>query len=131
MPLGRFPHSVIVGGGEPTAVGVKLLGLPSTKLALFADVMVGGWSTVRVKDWVAGLPTPLEAVIVIGKEPDVVGVPERVAVPLPLSTKVTPPASAPDSESVGVGLPVAVTVNKPKELVVKVTWLAEVMPGAA
>ena len=42
------------------------------------------------------------------------GVPARVAVPLPLSVKVTPDGSAPDSaESVAAGEPVVVTVNVP------------------
>ena len=39
------------------------------------------------------------------------GVPERVAVPLRLSTKVMPEGSAPVSESAEVGIPVVVTVN--------------------
>jgi hypothetical protein len=38
-------------------------------------------------------------------------VPAKVAVPLPLSVKVTPAGSAPDSDSAGVGTPVAVTVK--------------------
>ena len=41
------------------------------------------------------------------------GVPARVAVPSPLSTKVTPAGSAPVSVSAGVGNPVVVTVNVP------------------
>ena len=41
------------------------------------------------------------------------GVPARVAVPSPLSTKVTPVGSAPVSLSAGVGNPVVVTVNVP------------------
>ena len=41
------------------------------------------------------------------------GVPARVAVPSPLSTKVTPVGSAPVSLSAAVGVPVVVTVNVP------------------
>ena len=37
-------------------------------------------STVRVKDWVVGVPTPLLAVMVIGKVPAWVGVPESTPV---------------------------------------------------
>ena len=48
------------------------------------------------------------------------GVPERVAVPLPLSTKVTPVGSAPVSLSAEVGNPVVVTVNVPAVPVVNV-----------
>ena len=57
--------------------------------------------------------TPLAAVIVSGYEPSVPtsGVPARVAVPLPLSTKVTPEGSGPVSLRAGVGNPVVVTVN--------------------
>jgi hypothetical protein len=67
--------------------------------------------TVRVKDWVALLPIPLAAVMVIGYVPLVpaAAVPARVAVPLPLSVKVTPDGSVPDSVMAGVGLPVVVT----------------------
>ena len=67
-------------------------------------------STVRVKDWLAGEPTPLVAVKVIGKEPDWVGVPASTPVP---GVKVTPVGRVPDSARVGVGEPVAVTVNVP------------------
>ena len=41
------------------------------------------------------------------------GVPASVAVPSPLSTKVTPVGRAPVSLSAGVGNPVVVTVNVP------------------
>ena len=58
------------------------------------------------------------------------GVPDRVAVPFPLSTRVTPPGSEPDLEMAGVGLPVVVTVKLPGVPVVNVTLLAEVMAGA-
>ena len=38
--------------------------MPSVKVALSAEVMVGGPSTVRVKDWVASGLTPLDALMV-------------------------------------------------------------------
>ena len=57
--------------------------------------------------------------------------PESVAVPLPLSAKVTPEGSRPDSANPAVGLPVEVTVKVPGEPWVKVVLAAEVMAGAA
>src|SRR5579875_317557 len=51
--------------------------------------------------------------MVIGKLPPLpaAGVPARVAVPLPLSVKVTPPGRVPVSVSAGTGEPVAVMVS--------------------
>src|SRR6202035_4003559 len=92
------------------------------KVVLLAEVMAAGASTVRVKLWTASDPTPLWAVKVIGKEPLTVGVPESTP-----PEKVTPAGRAPDSVMVGVGLPVAVTVNVPAEPFVKAAPLAEVM----
>ena len=60
----------------------------------------------------------------------VAGVPDSVAVPSPLSTKVTPLGSAPDSESWGDGSPVVVTVNAPDDPSWKVVAAAEVIDGA-
>jgi len=57
------------------------------------------------------------------------GVPASVAVPLPLSTKVTPVGSAPDSVIVGVGLPVVVTEKKPAAPTVNVALEALVIAG--
>ena len=48
------------------------------------------------------------------------GVPARVAVPSPLSMKVTPVGSAPVSVRAAVGNPVVVTVNEPAGPTVKV-----------
>ena len=59
------------------------------------------------------LPAELVAVIVIGKLPEAVAVPLRVAVPFPLSTNVTPLGRLPDSVMAGVGVPVVVTENDP------------------
>jgi hypothetical protein len=53
-----------------------------------------------------------------------------VAVPLPLSAKVTPEGSAPVSESDGVGVPVVVTVKLSEVPVEKTTEFVDVMAGA-
>ena len=58
------------------------------------------------------------------------GVPERVAVPLPLLVKLTPLGKVPVSLSVGVGMPFEVTVNVPAVPVVKVALLTLVIDGA-
>ena len=50
---------------------------------------------------------------------------------MPLSLKVTPLGSVPDSVKDGVGVPVAVTVNVPAVLTTNVTLLALVNAGAA
>ena len=59
------------------------------------------------------------------------GVPARVAVPSPLSVRVTPLGRAPVSDSDAVGLPDEVTVKVPALPTVKVVLAAEVMAGAA
>ena len=56
--------------------------------------------------------------------------PARVAVPLPLSTKVTPLGSVPTSERAAFGIPVVVTEKDPAEPTLKVVALAEVIEGA-
>jgi len=58
------------------------------------------------------------------------GVPLRVPVPLPLSTNVTPLGIAPDSVRLGVGTPVACTVNDPAVPTVKLVLAALVKTGA-
>ena len=60
-------------------------------------------------------------------------VPLTVGVPLntPVAAvNVTPFGNAPDSDSVGVGKPVAVTVKDPRDPTVNVVLLALVMAGA-
>ncbi len=59
------------------------------------------------------------------------GVPDRVAVPSPLSVKVTPLGNVPVSLSAAVGLPVDVTVKVPDDPSMKVVSFADVMAGAA
>ena len=59
------------------------------------------------------------------------GVPAIVAVPLPLSVKVTPAGSAPVRVMVGVGPPVVVTEKVPALPTTNVVEAALVMAGAA
>src|SRR4051794_6466184 len=87
---------------------------------------------VRVNDW-SEWPAGLVAVIVSGKEPPVLGVPARVAVPSPLSVKETPAGRAPVLvRVVDVGKPgVVVTVKLPALHAVNVTWSKLVIAGSA
>ena len=102
-------------------------------LALAGLVIWHGWSTVRVKLWVAAGVTPFVAVIVNGYVPPVLaaGVPESVAVPSPLSVNVTPDGRvASPSDNVELGTPVVMTVKVPSRSVVKVVSAELVIPGA-
>src|ERR1700683_4934346 len=75
---------------------------------------------------------PLAAVMVMANDPAAAGVPASVAVPLPLSVKVTPLGRvAPVSDRVGSGKPVVVTVREPAVPALNVVLLALVMAGAA
>ena len=77
---------------------VKFVGFAgAVKIVVLGGVVSG--TTVKAKLCVASGKTPFEAVIAIGYVPAVAetGVPESVAVPLPLSVKVTPEGSAPVS----------------------------------
>src|SRR5713226_7723922 len=114
-PLGSAPDSDKDGVGVPVVVTVNVPTLPTVKVVLLALVIAGAWFIASVKPWLAGVPTPLLAVIVRGYVPPVpdAGVPPSVAVPLPLSLKVTPLGSAPVSDKDGVGVPVVVTVKVP------------------
>ncbi|WP_206743439.1 hypothetical protein, partial [Kitasatospora sp. MBT63] len=76
------------------------------------EVVVAILSTVRVKAWVTGSPTPLVAVMVSVLVPAPVGVPDSVAVPSPLSANDAH-GGRPDAFRAGLGAPVAVTVNAP------------------
>jgi hypothetical protein len=78
-----------------------------------------------VNDWVA-VPAELVAVKVIGNVPAVEGVPLSTPV---AAVNVTPPAKVPASVMLGVGVPVAVTVNEPTTPTVKVAPLALVNAG--
>jgi len=68
--------------------------------------------------------------MVIGKVPPCVGVPDKAAVPLPLSTKLTPFGKVPVSESDGVGKPDVMTVKLPDEPSSNVAEPVEVIAGA-
>jgi hypothetical protein len=65
-PDGREPVSVRDGVGLPVEVTVKDPEDPEVKDVLADEVIAAVAVTVRVKDWVAGLPTPLAAVMVTG-----------------------------------------------------------------
>jgi hypothetical protein len=56
-----------VGAGDPVVVTVKLPAVPTVNVVVFALVITGACVvfTVSVKLWVAAVPTPLLAVIVI------------------------------------------------------------------
>ena len=66
IPSGSFPELILkIGEGKPLAIELNELMEPTLKVALSVDVMEGAWFTVRVKAWVASVPTPLDALIVI------------------------------------------------------------------
>jgi hypothetical protein len=104
-PVGRAPVPLKVDPGKPEAVTVKVPELPVLKVAWFRLVMEGASSTVSVKFCVAFGKVPLLAVIVNGNVPPVpvAGVPLSVAVPVPLSTKVTPLGRLPLSDKAAFG----------------------------
>jgi hypothetical protein len=124
-PVGSVPVSLSVGAGKPVAVTVNVPAKPSTKVALFALVIAGAWSTVSVKVCVPSAPAPLWAMIVNEYVPPLpaAGVPLSV----PVVASVTPLGSAPVSLMVGAGNPVAVTVNVPAVPTVKVVLVALVI----
>jgi hypothetical protein len=90
-------------------------GVPTVSVVLFALVMAAAWFTVSMKFCVAAVPTPLLAVIVIGKAPAVpaAGVPLKVAVPFPLFVNDRAAGNAPVSLNVGTGMPDATNVYVP------------------
>src|SRR5262249_43926996 len=112
-PVGSVPVCVIVAAtGKLWVVIVKLPLLPTVNVVLFALVKRPASLMFSVKVCVPGAPTPLGAVKVRGWGPPVpaAGVPPSVAVPSPLSTKVTPDG-APLWVTAGLGVPRVVTVN--------------------
>src|SRR5579863_5954457 len=100
-PLGSAPDSLsdAVGNVAAEVVTVKVPGEPTAKLAEAALVIAGGQFTVSEKVWNASGVTPLLAVIanVYDLDDPAAGVPANVAVPLWLSTNVTPVGRAPCS----------------------------------
>jgi len=129
-PGGRLPLADRAAVGNPVEVTVKLPAVPVTKVTPGAEVITGDAFTVRVKDWDASGATPLVASMVMAYVPWVVGVPDRDAVPSPLSTNVTPPGSAPDSDSWADGSPREVTAKLPDVPSWKVVLAADVIVGA-
>ena len=111
------------------AVTVKEPAVPTVKVALEALVMAGAWFTVRVKLCVALAPTPFCAVKVIKYVPPVAAAGVPLSAPV-AAVNVTPEGKEPDSESVGAGEPVVVTVNEPAAPTVKVALEALVIAGA-
>jgi len=65
-PLGSVPDSLRLGAGKPVVVTVNVPAVPTVNVALLALVIAGGWPTVSVKLWLAGEPTPLLGVNVMG-----------------------------------------------------------------
>ena len=127
-PVGSVPVSLRLGAGKPVAVTVNVPRVLTVNVVLLALVMAGAWSTVSVKLWLAGEPTPLLAVMVMEYVLPVPapGVPLRTPV---VGLSVTPVGSAPVSLNVAAGNPVAVTVKVPAVPTVKVVLLALVMAG--
>ena len=101
---------------------------PVVNVVVLADVIAGAWSTTRVNVWVA-VPDAFVAFTVTMYVPPVpaAGVPESTPV---VVLSVTPEGSAPVSEKIGAGKPIAVTVKVPAVPVVNVVVFAEVITGA-
>ena len=126
-PFGSGPLSTIVGAGKPVAMTGKPPFVPTVNVVLFALVIAGAALTVSVKGCPAFGPAPFDAIKLMKKLPDCVGVPERT----PLAAlNVTPVGSAPLSLSVGAGNPVVVTLNDPATPRTNAVELALVIAGA-
>jgi hypothetical protein len=132
VPLVTVPTPLLMLPVPPVNTGARLTVSPAVIVGFTGPklVIVGAAITFSVKDCVAFGVTPLLAVIVMGEDPVDVAVPEIVAVPLPLSWKVTVPGKLPTSVSTGTGAPVVVTENVPLAPAVNVTLLALVIVGA-
>jgi hypothetical protein len=85
--------------------------------------------TVRTKFCVTPGPDIFVAVRVIGKLPEIVGVPASVALPFPLSVNVTPFGSAPVSVKAGLGNPAAEIVKDIASLIGAVSLAAVANTG--
>jgi hypothetical protein len=109
MPVGVPPPLDTVAVNVTDWPTTLVLGDPSA-----SDVEVEAVETVSVKPCVASGGAPLEAVTNSGKEPVAAGVPESVAVLLPLSAKLTPLGNDPTADRAVVGVPVVVNVKLPK-----------------
>jgi len=127
-PAGRAPVSASVAVGEPVVVTVKFKAFPTVS-EVEAELVNLVAVPITIESIAVAVPVALVAVRDRVEAPAAVGVPEMVAVPLPLLTKVRPAGRAPDSPSAGVGYPVAVTVKVPGAPVVNVVDAALVMAG--
>ncbi len=132
-PTGSAPVTDnVVGDGYPAVVvTVNAPAEPTANTAPSALVITGFLTTVRVNAWTAFGLTPLAAVRLSENDPPAPaeGVPAMVAVPLPLSVKLTPAGREPVLVIAGVGAPVVVTVNEPAEPTANVAELALVNAG--
>jgi len=128
-PLGSAPVSIKEGAGKPVVITVNDAELPTVNVVLLGLVIAGASSTVKVKFWVALVPTPLLAVKVMEYVLPVPAAGVPLSTPVP-ALNVTPLGNVPDSLNVGVGVPVAVTVNVPAVPTVNVVLLALVITGA-
>ena len=119
------------GTGNPVVVMTKLSVAERAPVNDDGLVKAGAWRTVRVNAWVT-VPWLFVALIVNGYVPPVPGAafPASVAVPLPLFVNVIPAGSVPDRLSVGVGVPVARTVNDDAVPTVNVFVFALVIANA-
>jgi hypothetical protein len=99
------------------------------KVALLRLENPSGALTTREKLCVV-VPAALVEVSVRGNVPVEVVVPANVAVPFLLSVKVIPDGRVPDTDRLGAGDPVVVTVNVPAEPPCKVTVPLLVIVGA-
>src|SRR3984885_6048301 len=111
-PAGRGPVSVSDGAGNPRVVTVKVPESPAVKVVDAWLVIAGASFRIAVNVCVT-VPWSFLAAMVTTKVPPWVafGTPEMVAVPLPLSSKVTPEGRAPVLVSDGTGNPAVVTGN--------------------
>jgi hypothetical protein len=132
-PEGSAPDSVNVGVGVPVAVTWN--DCPALPAVNVVDAPLVNSSvpltTVSVNDCLT-VAVPLVALNVSGKLPSLAEVndPPSVAVPLVPGVKVTPAGSVPDSVKVGVGVPVAITVNDGTWPTVNAVDVKEVNAGA-
>ena len=127
-PGGRAPTTASSAVGKPAVVTANDPGVPTVKVVLATLVKVGRSRTSSVKGWVA-LPTRLVAVSRSAVLPLVVGVPEKVAVPFPLSVNVIPGGGVPCSVMAAGGSPTVVTVKDPAWPTSKVVEAALVNDG--
>src|SRR5712691_6588459 len=113
-------------------VAVAVAGVPKVTLlgAVTVTVACVPALTVNTKLCDAFGVMPFAAVSESGNVPALPGVPASVAVPLPLSVKLTPPGKVPVLLRTGVGVPVANTVKEPGAPTLNVAVLALVIAGA-